>query len=137
MITIQQNGVGSHRMQGAARGGRAMGYTLTEAHFTTEEEARSEIEARGWRAITIDLDAAESELHWHDFDAVIYVLEGTVTIQFDDGTVMQCGAGARVDTPAGVVHHDSSTGYRAVVGLAVSPDEMTRPINKSPELLPG
>jgi quercetin dioxygenase-like cupin family protein len=112
-----------------------MPYTLTEGHFTTDDEARAEIEARGWRAITIDLDASEPALHWHDFDAVLYVLDGSVTIEFDDGSVMQCGAGARVDTPAGVVHHDSSTSYRAVIGLAVTPDEMTRPINKAPESL--
>jgi len=116
-------------------GKTAMAYTLTEGHFSTEDEARSEIEARGWRAITIDLDAAESDLHWHDFDAVLYVLDGTVTITFDDGRVMQCGAGARVDTPAGIVHYDSTTAYSAVIGLAVAPDEMTRPINKTPESL--
>ena len=110
-----------------------MPYTLTERHFTTEDEARAEIEARGWHAITIDLDVMENDLHWHDFDAVLYVLDGSVTIEFDDGAVMQCGAGARVDTPAGVVHRDSTTAYRAVIGLAVTPEEMTRPINKPPE----
>jgi len=110
-----------------------MPYTLTEDHFTTEDEARAEIEARGWHAITIELDAMDNDLHWHDFDAVLYVLDGSVTIELDDGTVMQCGAGARVDTPAGVVHRDSSTTYRAVIGLAVTPGDMTHPINKPPE----
>jgi uncharacterized protein YjlB len=112
-----------------------MTYTLTERHFTTEDEARAEIEARGWHAITIDLDVMENDLHWHDFDAVLYVLDGCVTIELEDGAVMQCGAGARVDTPAGVVHRDSSTAYRAVIGLACAPEDMTRPINKSPESL--
>ena len=110
-----------------------MGYTLTESHFSTEDEARAEIEARGWRPITIDLDAMANDLHWHDFDAVLYVLDGSVTIEFEDGSVMQCGAGARVDTPAGVVHRDSSTAYRAVIGLACAPEDMSRPINKPPE----
>ena len=110
-----------------------MSYTLTEGHFSTEDEARAEIEALGWEAITIDLDAMDNDLHWHDFDAVLYVLDGSVTIELADGTMMQCGAGARVDTPAGVVHRDSSTAYRAVIGLAVTPGEMTRPINKPPE----
>src|SRR5215471_7065864 len=112
-----------------------MGYTLTEAYFSTEEEARREIEARGWHAITIELEPTETDLHWHDFDAVLYVLDGSVTIVLDDGTTMQCGAGARVDTPAGVVHRDSSTAYRAVIGLACDPTDMTRPINKEPALL--
>ena len=110
-----------------------MGYTLSEDYFSTEEEAQAEIEARGWHALTIDLEPMESDLHWHDFDAVLYVLDGSVTIELDDGTVMQCGAGARVDTPAGVVHRDSSTAYRAVIGLACAPADMTLPINKPPE----
>ena len=116
-------------------GKTAMAYTLTEGHFSTEDEARSEIEARGWRAITIDLDAAESDLHWHDFDAVLYVLDGTATVEFADGSMMSCGAGARVETPAGVLHKEHGDGYRAVIGLAVDPTEMTHPINKTPESL--
>ena len=109
-----------------------MGYTLTEGYFSTEEEARTEIEARGWHPITIELEPMENDLHWHDFDAVLYVLDGSVTIELDDGTIMQCGAGARVETPSGVVHRDSSTTYRAVIGLACDPADMTRPINKEP-----
>jgi mannose-6-phosphate isomerase-like protein (cupin superfamily) len=110
-----------------------MTFTLTEAHFATEGEATAEIEARGWRAFTYDNEPMETELHWHDFDAVLYVLDGSVRIEFEDGTSMECGAGARVDTPAGVVHRDSNTAYRAVIGLAVDPTEMTHPINKPPE----
>jgi mannose-6-phosphate isomerase-like protein (cupin superfamily) len=113
-----------------------MGFTLTEACFSTEEEARAEIEARGWHALTLDFEAMETDLHWHDFDAVLYVLDGSVTIEFDDGTTMQCGAGARVDTPPGIVHRDSNTAYRAVIGLACAPADMSRPINKEPALLP-
>src|SRR5262245_35226772 len=105
--------------------GTTMGYTLTEGYFSTEEEARTEIEARGWHPITIELEPMENDLHWHDFDAVLYVLDGSVTIELDDGTIMQCGAGARVDTPAGVVHRDSSTSYRAVIGLAGPPHQTT------------
>ena len=112
-----------------------MTFTLTEQHFTTEDEARVEIEARGWRAFTYDSEPMETDLHWHDFDAVLYVLEGSVRIEFEDGSTMECGAGARVETPGGVVHRDSNTAYRAVIGLAVDPSEMTRPINKLPEAL--
>jgi quercetin dioxygenase-like cupin family protein len=117
------------------RQGTTMGYTLTEGYFSTEDEARAEIEARGWTPITIELEPMETDLHWHDFDAVLYVLDGSVTIQLEDGTTMQCSAGARVETPAGVVHRDSNTAYRAVIGLACDPTDMTRPINKEPALL--
>src|SRR4051812_28484427 len=118
---VPERAVGKARRQ---RERLAMPYTLSVDHFATEDEARTEIEALGWHPITIDLDGADSELHWHDFDAVLYVLDGSVTIELEDGTVMQCGAGARVETPSGVVHRDSSTAYRAVIGLAITPDEM-------------
>jgi uncharacterized protein YjlB len=112
-----------------------MGYTLTEGHFTTEDEARAEIEARGWHALTIDIQPMETGLHWHDFDAVVFVLDGTARIELEDGEVMQCGAGARVETPAGVLHSESSSSpaYRAVIGLAVEPSALTQPINKAPQ----
>jgi mannose-6-phosphate isomerase-like protein (cupin superfamily) len=110
-----------------------MTFTLTEAHFTTEDEARAEIEARGWQPRVVDIEVIDNDLHWHDFDAVIYVLDGTARVVLEDGTVMQCGAGARVETPAGVLHREEGTGYRAMIGLAVDPAEMTRPINKPPE----
>jgi hypothetical protein len=40
------------------------------------------------------------------------------------------------DTPPGVVHRDSTTAYRAVIGLDCDPADMTRPIDKEPALLP-
>ena len=112
-----------------------MTFTLTEQHFTTEDEARAEIEARGWQPLVVDIEIVDHDLHWHDFDAVLYVLDGTARVVFPDGTVMECGAGARVETPAGVLHREEGSGYRAVIGLAVEPAEMTHPINKSPESL--
>ena len=56
-------------------------------------------------------------------------------VEFEDGSMMSCGAGARVETPAGVLHKEHGDGYRAVIGLAVDPAEMTHPINKPPESL--
>ena len=110
-------------------------FTLTEAHFTTEDEAKAEIETRGWRPVVVDIEIVDRDLHWHDFDAVLYVLDGTATVEFEDGSMMSCGAGARVETPAGVLHKEHGDGYRAVIGLAVDPAEMTHPINKTPESL--
>ena len=108
-----------------------MSFVLTEAHFTTEAEAIAEIEARGMRAIgPFDLGAVDNDLHWHDFDSVIYVLDGTARVELEDGTVLQCGAGARVEAPAGTVHREAGPGYRSVIGLSVDPAEMSQPINK-------
>ena len=75
--------------------------------------------------------AQDSELHWHDFNAVVFVLEGTAIIGFEDGTVQQCGAGARVTASAGVVHQEmQGTNYRGIFGYDVDPAERTLPINK-------
>lgn len=107
-----------------------MGFTLTEQHFTSEEQAFAEIAARGWHAVCFDVPAEQNELHWHDFDAVTFVVDGTARVEFEDGSVMQCGPGARIEAPAGVVHRENSPAYRAVFGFDVDPAEMTQPVNK-------
>ena len=107
-----------------------MGFTLTERHFSTPAEARAEIAARGWHAAEYDVPAEENELHWHDFDSVAFVLEGTSRTVFADGRVMECGSGARIESPAGVPHRAASPAYRAVFGFPVPPDSMSLPINK-------
>jgi hypothetical protein len=108
----------------------AVGFTLTERHFSTPAEARAEIAARGWHAAEYDVPAEENELHWHDFDSVAFVLEGTSRTVFADGRVMECGSGARIESPAGVPHRAASPAYRAVFGFPVPPDSMSLPINK-------
>ncbi len=107
-----------------------MRFVLTDRHFTTEEEAFAEIADRGFCAITVDVAAEENELHWHDFDSVIFVLEGTSRVEFEDGSRMECGPGARIEAPARVVHREVSPAYRAVFGLGVEPADMTQPVNK-------
>lgn len=72
-----------------------MGITLTEAYFTTEQEALVEIADRGWHAVTFDVPAQEEEMHWHDFDAVVYVLSGTVRAELADGTTAFVGQEVR------------------------------------------
>ena len=107
-----------------------MGITLTEGYFTNEQEALAEIADRGWHAVTFDVPAQEEEMHWHDFDAVVYVLNGTARTELADGGVLQCGTGARIEATAGVLHGGASSAYRAVFGFDVDPAEMTQPINK-------
>jgi hypothetical protein len=107
-----------------------MGITLTEGYFTSEQEALAEITDRGWHAVTFDVPAQVEEMHWHDFDAVLYVLDGTVRTVLNDGTVLQCGRGARIDATAGTVHGGACPAYRATFGFSIDPAEMTQPINK-------
>lgn len=109
-----------------------MAFVISEGHFRTEEDAYAEIARMGWHALprTFDL-AQDSELHWHDFNAVVFVLEGTAIIGFEDGSVQQCGAGARVTATAGMVHQElKGTNYRGIFGYDVDPGNRTLPINK-------
>jgi hypothetical protein len=94
----------------------AVGFTVSEGHFSTREEALAEIAARGWHAGEYQVPAEESELHWHDFDSVAFVLEGT--------------ARTRIEQPARVPHRAASPAYRAVFGFPLPPESMSRPVNK-------
>jgi uncharacterized protein YjlB len=107
-------------------------YTITENHFTTEEQALAEIAAKGWHAVTRDSVGVDDALHWHDFDIVAFIVSGTASATLEDGRVISTDAGSRVEIPAGTAHHDGTPGcqYRAVVGFSVSPSAFTQPINK-------
>lgn len=107
-----------------------MAITITDGHFTTEEEALAEIAERGWCALSIDVAAEENDLHWHDFDSVLFVLDGTPRIELEDGTILTCGAGARVEATERVLHREAGPAYRAVFGFSVDPADMTQPVNK-------
>ena len=100
-----------------------MGILVTEQHFATEQDAVAEIADRGWYSTgVIDFPAREAEFHAHDYDAVVFVLDGTARLQVEDGSFMQCGAGARVEIPAGVVHRESSPAFRAISGTSTELD---------------
>ena len=106
-----------------------MQFTKTEGYFTSEEQAFAEIASRGWHAIVF-VGSKEQELHWHDFDTVVYIVEGTARAQFQDGTVQEAPAGSRVEAPAGVVHRNVGPAYRAILGFSIEPAKMTQPVNK-------
>jgi hypothetical protein len=107
-------------------------FTLTEDYFATEAEALAEIAGRGWHAVTVDIAAVDNDLHWHDFDSVNFILEGSHRVELEDGSVLECGPGAKIEAPGRVVHRECSPAYRSVFGFSVAPADMTRPLNKPP-----
>jgi hypothetical protein len=108
-----------------------MTFAVTPDAFSDEAQAIAEIEARGWYALTFPAPAEVSEWHWHDFEALIYLLEGTLRIEFEDGReALECGPGARVDTEDRVVHRELTDGYKAVFGISCDPATMTTPANR-------
>jgi hypothetical protein len=113
-----------------------MPFAITADAFQSEGDAVREIEARGWHALTFPAPGEVSEWHWHDFEALIFMLEGSMRIEFEDGSpAFDCVPGCRIETADRVVHREVTDGYRAVFGLSVDPAKITMPINKPADQL--
>ena len=106
-----------------------MHFIKAEGHFTTKEQALAEIASHGWHAIEKTF-RAEEEFHWHDFDAVIYVLQGTASAEFADGTFQHAEVGCRIAAPAGVVHRNVGPDWKGIIAFRVHPSQLSQPINK-------
>ena len=72
--------------------------------FEDEAQAYAEIEAMGYHAMALDFPAEENALHWHDFDSVLYVTAGELTVSLEEGQSVTCERGAKIVASAGVVH---------------------------------
>ena len=98
--------------------------------FDDEAQAYAEIEAMGYHAMALDFPAEENELHWHDFDSVVYVTAGEVTLSLENGESATCQRGAKIIASAGVAHREKTSGYSAIIGFSVAPETLTQPVNK-------
>jgi hypothetical protein len=110
---------------------------ITENHFTTEDEALAEIAKRGWHPITLDIDVDDESMHFHDFNALVFVLRGEVRAEYPDGTRETAGPGSRIDASAFVLHREVDSHHRSVFGFDVPLDQISQPINKPPAELPA
>jgi len=106
-----------------------MRFTKEEGHFKTREQALAEIARVGWHGLERTF-SAEDELHWHDFDAVVYVLKGTASAEFEDATVEHASAGCRVAAPAGIAHRNVGAAWHGIIAFPVHPSQLTQPVNK-------
>jgi len=97
--------------------------------FEDEAQAYAEIEAMGYHAMALDFPAEENDLHWHDFDSVLYVTAGELTVSVE-GESVTCQRGAKIVGTAGVVHREQTPGYSAIIGFSVPLESLTQPINK-------
>jgi hypothetical protein len=104
--------------------------------FTDEKAALEEIASAGYFPLTLNFSEENSDLHWHDFDSLVYVLDGEVKItdgQTDE--VYVCGAGTRISAPGGLLHREETKGYKAIIGFAIDPAQLSQPINKKPPVV--
>ena len=105
-------------------------------YFSDEAEAVGEIEAAGYFPLALDFAAESNEDHWHDFDSMVYILDGEITL-FDSqtGESCVCGKGTRIAAPRGVLHREETAGHRAMIGFSVDPSQLTQPVNKPPPVV--
>ena len=99
--------------------------------FDDEAQAYAEIEAMGYHEIGFDFPAEENELHWHDFDSVLYITGGKLTVLVDgEDDSVTCQRGAKIVATAGTVHREQTPVYSAIIGFSVAPELLTQPINE-------
>ena len=98
--------------------------------FDDEAQAYAEIEAMGYHAMAFDFPAEENDFHWHDFDSVVYVTGGEITLSTEDGESITCQRGAKIVATTGVVHKELTPGYSAIIGFSQLPESLTQPVNK-------
>ena len=100
--------------------------------FEDEAQAYAEIEAMGYHAMALDFAKEESPFHWHDFDSVLYITGGEVTLTAEGAeSGERCQRGVKIVASAGVVHKEQTEGYSAIIGFSVPVAELTQPVNKA------
>ena len=109
------------------QGGKSMKDILS---FDDEAQAYEEIPAMGFHSMAIDFPPEENELHWHDFDSVVYVTAREITLSLENGESATCQRGAKIIASAGVPHREKTSGYSAIIGFLVAPKALTQPVNK-------
>ena len=107
-------------------------------YFKEESEVLAEIKAAGYFPLTLNFPAESNGDHWHDFDSMVYILEGEITVtDTKTGESYTCGAGTKVMAPGGVLHREQTVGHKALIGFSIDPVQLTQPVNKPPPVAPG
>jgi hypothetical protein len=109
-------------------------YSFTQGAPITEAEAMAEGERLGLHVLAFDQITPQDEvLHWHEFDAVTWVIEGTGSFADGDGAVTQIQPGCRLEAPAGWLHRNlAGPPVRLVLATNLPGHQWTAPIDKDP-----
>jgi len=109
-------------------------YCFCQSQPIREDEALAQAAEMGFHAMAFDLVVEEDEpLHWHEFDSVTWVIDGTGAFADADGNVTQVRPGCRVDAPAGWLHRNlAGTPTRLVLCTNLPGERWTMPIDKDP-----
>lgn len=116
-----------------------MEYSFTQGPPISEAEAMAEGAKLGFHLLAFDQITPEDEaLHWHEFDSVAWVIEGTGAFAEHDGTVTQIQPGCRLEAPAGWLHRNlAGPPVRIVLATDLPGEAWTSPIDKDPAERPA
>ena len=100
----------------------------------TEAEALAQAEAMGFHALAFDqITEVDEPLHWHEFDSVSWVIEGSGAFADEHGTVTEVQPGCRLEAPAGWLHRNlAGPPLRLVICTNIPGGQWTSPIDKDP-----
>lgn len=95
----------------------------------TADEAIAEFEQLGLYAAVVEVPPTENDFHWHDFDSITYVLEGSLEVtEQAAGEVYVLVPGDRSKAMRGFAHREKHSGFKAVFGISVDPSALKFPI---------
>lgn len=111
-----------------------MEYKLTEGAPVTEADALQQAADMGFHALAFDLVVEKDEaLHWHEFDSVTWVIQGTGAAVKGDNQKVELKPGCRIEAPAGFLHRGlAGPPLRVVLATNLPYREWTMPIDKDP-----
>lgn len=111
-----------------------MEYRFEQGKPITEAEALARGAQMGLHVLAFDqVTEVDEPLHWHEFDAVTWVIDGTGAFEDADGNVTEVRPGCRLEAPAGWLHRNlAGPPVRLVLATNLPGTEWTAPIDKDP-----
>ena len=111
-----------------------MEYDFQQGEPLTEEDALAQGAELGLHCLAFDLTVEEDEpLHWHEFEAVSWVISGAGSFCDEGGNVTEIRPGCRLQAPAGWLHRNlAGPPVRIVLATNLPGEEWTMPIDKDP-----
>ncbi len=119
-------------------------FAIEHDRFADSDEADRLAQQSHPHTTRFDIESVNGAMHWHNFDATLYLVSGELSLAIrdpdqndEDATVHQVVPGMRVHIPAGTLHAERSDGYAVLLGSDIAPSDFEMPIDRQPEALAG
>lgn len=95
--------------------------TVDANFFSDRSEVMEDIAKTGfWPTTYVSGESPELPLHYHDYDIVGYVIEGSTYLLNEDGDRVEIGPGARLNIPKGAWHAEGECADRVTYIVTIS-----------------